>query len=345
MGSTRPIRDLVSKCLWLSKVSCWTASGTEGKCLIVWMWFFSFDFSLHLGLQEELARATNLQPAQVYNWFANYRRRQKSHLVGVEKLNNSCPERALASHRSEPQHKGSNTPQTAGGSHVDVSPGQTEITHMPCEPGWEQSAAPPYKPPERTYLKMLESSCMQSPELYEAGTSMALFTPQSSEQLVPFGTEAVMEAGTCFGSPVLLPGEAVSRAAASPWQGSYVLCSYQSFPSVKHCLPMWWAPCSTGGVSGSMWIPGVEVPLRLCLATLSAHLFLHPVWKEAKPWDKARSWRVLLLTRLPTTYSRQHACSVSFLNVDGCELPADTLHVPAAVPQEIPHCFLFPPFF
>ncbi|XP_059719907.1 uncharacterized protein LOC132336443 [Haemorhous mexicanus] len=237
----------------------------------------------------------NLQPTQVYNWFANYRRRQKSRLLHMEELSNSCPERALASHRNEPQDKGSNTLQTAGGSCVDISPEQTERTHMPCEPRWEQSAAPLYKPPEGTYLKMLESSCMQSPELYEAGTSMALFTTHSSEQPVPFGTEAVMEPGTCFGSPVLLPGEAVSRAAANPWQGSFVLHSYESFPSVNYWLPMWWAPYSTGGVSGSMWSPGVEVPLRLCLASLSAHLFLHPVWKKAKPWDKARSWRIQLL--------------------------------------------------
>lgn len=75
---------------------------------------FSFDFSLPLGLQEGLAWAMNLQPTQVYNWFANYRRRQKSRLLRMEELNNSCPERALASHRNEPQDKGSNTPQTAG---------------------------------------------------------------------------------------------------------------------------------------------------------------------------------------------------------------------------------------
>ncbi|RLV97770.1 hypothetical protein DV515_00011409, partial [Chloebia gouldiae] len=63
--------------------------------------------------REGLARALNLQPAQVYNWFANYRRRQKSRLLHMEELNNSCPERALASHSNEPQDKGSNTPQTA----------------------------------------------------------------------------------------------------------------------------------------------------------------------------------------------------------------------------------------
>nr|XP_021405664.1 anomalous homeobox protein [Lonchura striata domestica] len=63
--------------------------------------------------REGLAQALNLQPIQVYNWFANYRRRQKSRLLHMEELNNSCPERALASHRKKPQDKGSDAPQTA----------------------------------------------------------------------------------------------------------------------------------------------------------------------------------------------------------------------------------------
>lgn len=75
---------------------------------------FSLDLSLHLGLQEGLARDVNLQPTQVYNWFANYRRRQKSCLLRKEKLNNSCPERALTYHTKEQQDKGSHAPETAG---------------------------------------------------------------------------------------------------------------------------------------------------------------------------------------------------------------------------------------
>lgn len=74
----------------------------------------SFDFSLHLGLQEGLAQDMKLQPIQVYNWFANYRRRQKSRHLQMQEVNNSHPERALASHTNEPQDKESHTPQTAG---------------------------------------------------------------------------------------------------------------------------------------------------------------------------------------------------------------------------------------
>lgn len=100
--------------------------------------------------------------------------------------------------------------------------------------------------------------CLQSPELYEAGTRVALFTTHSTEQPVPLGTEAVVEAGTCSGSPVLLPGEAVSRAAASSCQGSFALCSFESLPSVNYWLPVCQVSYSPGGVSGSMWTPGVE---------------------------------------------------------------------------------------
>ncbi|XP_015499162.1 anomalous homeobox protein isoform X4 [Parus major] len=209
--------------------------------------------------RDRLAQDMNLQPTQVYNWFANYRRR-KSRLLHVKAPNNSCPEKASA--HKEPQDKGSNTPQNADGSPVGISPEQMDITLMPCEPGQEQ-------PPEGEYLKMLESSCMQSPELlYEAGTSKVLCTTHSAEQPAPFGTEAVVEPQTCSGSPVLLPGEAVGRAAANFCQESFVLCSYEPVPVVNYCLPMWWAPCSTRGVFGSVWTPVVEAGIRAPLSTV-----------------------------------------------------------------------------
>lgn len=43
------------------------------------------------------------------------------------------------------------------GSCVGTVSEQMEITLMPCDPGWEQSAADLDKPPQGTYLKMLES--------------------------------------------------------------------------------------------------------------------------------------------------------------------------------------------
>ncbi|KAF4789971.1 anomalous homeobox protein isoform X3 [Turdus rufiventris] len=211
--------------------------------------------------REALAKDMDLRPTQVYNWFANYRRRQKSRRRDTKKRNNSHPESALASHTNEPQDKESNTPQTADGSCVGISPLKMEITLLPCEPGREQSGAPLYQPPEGSYLKMLDSSGMssiaaQSPELCKAGTSTALYNAPSAEQPVPSGPEAGMEAGACFGSPVMPPGEAV--AAANPWQRSFVTYSYESNPCLNYCLPLWWGPYSTTEVSGSVWTPGIE---------------------------------------------------------------------------------------
>ncbi|XP_051489546.1 anomalous homeobox protein isoform X2 [Apus apus] len=246
--------------------------------------------------REGLAKDMNLQPTQIYNWFANYRRRQKSCLPHMENLDNSCPERALTCHTEEQQDKGSYAPQTADGFCVGINSEPVEVTFMSCDPRWEQSAADLDKPPEGTYLKMLESSFTQSSELYEARTSKALFTPLNTEQPVAFCTEAVLEPRTCFNSAVLQPREAASSSDASPQLGNFVLCSCGSFTFPDEQLPMWQAPSSTRGVSGSVWTPSIEVPVRQYLASLSAYLFLHPAWKKARPWDKARSWRIQLVT-------------------------------------------------
>ncbi|XP_065707654.1 anomalous homeobox protein isoform X2 [Patagioenas fasciata] len=207
--------------------------------------------------REGLARDMNLQPTQVYNWFANYRRRQKSSLLRTEKLNNSCPERTLTYHKKEQQDKGSCAPQTADGSCVGIGPEQMEITLMPCDPGWEQSAADLDKPPEGTYLKMLESSFMQSSELFEARTSKAL-TTHDAEQPIAFCTGAMLEPGTCFNSAVLQPREVASSTDASPQLGNFVLCSCGSLTFPDERLDVWQAPCSTRGVSGSVWTPSIE---------------------------------------------------------------------------------------
>ncbi|XP_053937966.1 anomalous homeobox protein [Cuculus canorus] len=214
--------------------------------------------------REALARDMNLQPAQVYNWFANYRRRQKSCIPRLEKLNNSCPERTLTCRTREWQDNTSYVPQAAGGSCVGIGSQQMEITLMPCTPGWEQSAADLNKPPEGSYLKMLESSFMQSSELYEASTSEVVLTTHSTEHPVAFRTEAVLEPEPCFDSATLQPAEAASSTDASPQPGNFVLCSCRSLPIPEQWLAVWQAPSSTGGVSGSMWTPSVEgirVPL------------------------------------------------------------------------------------
>eukprot|EP00075_Anas_platyrhynchos_P008789 XP_021132734.2 anomalous homeobox protein isoform X2 [Anas platyrhynchos] len=245
--------------------------------------------------REGLAQDMNLQPAQVYNWFANYRRRQKSRICREEKLNYLCPEGTLMHHAKDQQNRGSYTPQTAGGSYVGIGSEQTEINLMPCDPGWEQAATDMDKSPEGMYLKMLESSFIQSSALCEPRTSKALMT-HITEQPVAFFSEAVLEPGTCFNSTVFQPREAASSIDAGPQLDNFVVCSCGSLIFPGERLAMWQAPSSTTGVSSSMWTPNVEVPIRLWLASLSAHLFLHPAWKKAKPWDKARCWRIQLVT-------------------------------------------------
>lgn len=102
----------------------------------------------------------------------------------------------------------------------------------------------------------MSSIAAQSPELCKAGKSTALYNAPSAEQPVPSGPEAGMEAGACFGSPVMPPGEAV--AAANPWQRNFVTYSDESNPCLNYCLPLWWGPYSTTEVSGSVWTPGIE---------------------------------------------------------------------------------------
>ncbi|XP_066834989.1 anomalous homeobox protein [Anser cygnoides] len=215
--------------------------------------------------RERLAQDMNLQPAQVYNWFANYRRRQKSRIHCEEKLNYLCPEGTLTHHAKEQQDRGSYTPQTAGGSYVGISSEQTGINLMPCDPGWEQSATDLDKSPEGMYLKMLESSFIQSSALCEARTSKALMA-HVTEQPVAFFSEAVLEPGTCFNSAVLQPREAASSTDAGPQLDNFVVCSCGSLIFPGERLATWQVPSSTTGVSGSMWTPNIEAGIRAPLS-------------------------------------------------------------------------------
>lgn len=58
----------------------------------------------------------NLQPNQVYNWFANYRRRQKTRLSRLEKLINSTDEESSTHQAKHQPDSGSCIPQAAGWS-------------------------------------------------------------------------------------------------------------------------------------------------------------------------------------------------------------------------------------
>lgn len=91
----------------------WLLLEVGGTSLVIWIWFILFPLLL-LGLQEGLARDTNLQPNQVYNWFANYRRRQKSRFSQVERLVSSTHEKVSAHQAKHQPESGSSMPQAAG---------------------------------------------------------------------------------------------------------------------------------------------------------------------------------------------------------------------------------------
>ncbi|XP_043393433.1 anomalous homeobox protein isoform X8 [Chelonia mydas] len=107
--------------------------------------------------REGLAQDMNLQPNQVYNWFANYRRRQKTRLSRLEKLINSTDEEPSTHQAKHQPDSGSCIPQAADAFHAGVGSEQKEITLVPCGPEWEQSAAGLDWSADGTFSKLLES--------------------------------------------------------------------------------------------------------------------------------------------------------------------------------------------
>ncbi|XP_043354005.1 anomalous homeobox protein isoform X17 [Dermochelys coriacea] len=112
--------------------------------------------------REGLAQDMNLQPNQVYNWFANYRRRQKTRLSRLEKLINSTDEEPSTHQAKHQPDSGSCISQTADAFHAGIGSEQKEITLVPCGPGWEQSAAGLDWSAAGTFSKLLESRQLSS---------------------------------------------------------------------------------------------------------------------------------------------------------------------------------------
>nr|XP_042697563.1 anomalous homeobox protein isoform X9 [Chrysemys picta bellii] len=112
--------------------------------------------------REGLAQDMNLQPNQVYNWFANYRRRQKTRLSRLEKLISSTDEEPSTHQAKHQPDNGSCIPQAADAFHAGVGSEQKETTLVPCGPGWEQSAAGLDCSADGTFSKLLESSSPQA---------------------------------------------------------------------------------------------------------------------------------------------------------------------------------------
>ncbi|CAM5161197.1 unnamed protein product [Eretmochelys imbricata] len=198
--------------------------------------------------REGLAQDMNLQPNQVYNWFANYRRRQKTRLSRLEKLINSTNEEPSTHQAKHQPDGGSCIPQAADAFHAGVGSEQKEITLVPCGPGWEQSAAGLDWSADGTFSKLLESSFLQSSELQEMRSTKTSVTPLNTEEPTAFCTKA--EHGISLSSSTMETRQTSSFTATSPWLENFVLCSCRSLPFQTEYLDATQPTPSAEGVSG-----------------------------------------------------------------------------------------------
>ncbi|XP_074869219.1 anomalous homeobox protein isoform X2 [Carettochelys insculpta] len=247
--------------------------------------------------REGLARDMNLQPNQVYNWFANYRRRHKARLSHLEKLislTNEKPSTRQAEHRPE---SGSCVPQAAEAFRADVGLEQKDVNLVTCDPGWAQSAAGLDCSADGTFSKLVECSFLQSSDLQEMSSTKPSVTALNTEESTAFCTKAEPETSLSLSSSSLETRETLHYTATSPWLESFVLCSHGSLPFQTQHLDVRQPTASVERVSGEssqcpLWSPDTAVPLSLCSARRSAHLFPTRIWKKSRLWDTARYWRI-----------------------------------------------------
>ncbi|XP_043353993.1 anomalous homeobox protein isoform X5 [Dermochelys coriacea] len=209
--------------------------------------------------REGLAQDMNLQPNQVYNWFANYRRRQKTRLSRLEKLINSTDEEPSTHQAKHQPDSGSCISQTADAFHAGIGSEQKEITLVPCGPGWEQSAAGLDWSAAGTFSKLLESSFLQSSELQEVRSTKTSVTPLNTEEPTAFCTKA--EHGISLSSSTMETRQLSSYTATSPWLENFLLCSCRSFPFQTEYLNATQPTLSAEGVYGES-SPGTAAGVR-----------------------------------------------------------------------------------
>nr|XP_014430256.1 anomalous homeobox protein isoform X2 [Pelodiscus sinensis] len=242
--------------------------------------------------KEGLARDMNLQPNQVYNWFANYRRRQK---IRLEKFICSTKEKP-STPQTEHQCNGSSCiPQAADAFRTDGVSEKKEMNLVTCEPGWELLAPGPDNSADGTFSKLLESSFLQSSEFQEMSSAKTSVTPLNREEPTAICTEA--GCGIHLSSAIPETRQTSDYAVTSPCLENLLPCSHESLPLQTEHLDGRQPTPSAEGVSGesscpSLWSPDAAVPLRLRLASPSAHLFPHPIWRKSRAWDTARCWRI-----------------------------------------------------
>ncbi|XP_072455951.1 anomalous homeobox protein [Notamacropus eugenii] len=173
-----------------------------------------------------LALETGLQTQQIYNWFANYRRRQKSSHQGqvksqaLSQAGESAPE---AQPWLEP---GPCSLQPQAEFQGDVHLGPPDAPQGPCELAWEPPIVGLRHPPEEGLAKMLDARFVRSSEM-------------TVEKLGQDPEAVLLTSGPSFPgegpSTAICPPASVSRPvpilpALAPWPESFLLGPCESLP-------------------------------------------------------------------------------------------------------------------
>ncbi|XP_053444478.1 anomalous homeobox protein [Nycticebus coucang] len=142
-----------------------------------------YDFALGVSTnpskaeRENLALETSLTTEQVYNWFANYRRRQRAlpkHVEPAQKamaedpsVRERCPDMLQPSGDSHVDSGFVDRPQWSEGHEENGPPQSPETTQGP----WELLALAPDFTKDETVSKPLVSRSLQGGEMYQEGLS------------------------------------------------------------------------------------------------------------------------------------------------------------------------------
>ncbi|XP_068937600.1 anomalous homeobox protein [Petaurus breviceps papuanus] len=173
-----------------------------------------------------LALETGLHAHQIYNWFANYRRRQRSSLQRQPKFQ-AFPHAEESAPEAQPWlDPGPCSLQPQAGFQGDVHLGPPEAPLGPCELAWEPPMLGLRCPPEEGMAKLLDARFVRSNEM-------------PVEKLGQDPQTLLLTAGPSFPgegpSTAVYPPVSASRPGAmlpslAPWPKSFFLGPYESLP-------------------------------------------------------------------------------------------------------------------
>ncbi|XP_027717835.1 anomalous homeobox protein [Vombatus ursinus] len=176
--------------------------------------------------QGRLALETGLQAHQIYNWFANYRRRQRSTVQRRARLQ-SFPQGEEPASEAQPWlDTGPRSLQPQAGFQGDVYLGPPEAPLGPCELAWEPPILDLRCPPEEGLAKLMDARFVRSNEM-------------PVEKVAQDPRALLLTAGPSFPgegpSTAICPPASASRPgpvlpALAPWPESFFLGPCESLP-------------------------------------------------------------------------------------------------------------------